>query len=50
MIKKGDLYYPTKEFQERAVISDPKIYQKALKDPVKFLGKIGKKNFFFLKK
>jgi acetyl-CoA synthetase len=49
MLKKGNLYYPTKEFQKRAVISDPKIYQKALKDPVKFWEKLAKEIFWFEK-
>jgi acetyl-CoA synthetase len=49
MIKKGDLYYPTKEFQKRAVISDSKIYQRALKDPVKFWEKLAKEIFWFEK-
>jgi acetyl-CoA synthetase len=49
MIKKGDLYFPTKEFQKRAVISDSKIYQRALKDPVKFWEKLAKEIFWFEK-
>jgi acetyl-CoA synthetase len=49
MFKKGDLYYPTREFQKRAVISDPKIYQKALKNPVKFWEKLAKELFWFEK-
>jgi acetyl-CoA synthetase len=49
MLKKGDLYFPTKEFQKRAVISDPKIYQKALKDPIKFWEKLAKGIFWFEK-
>jgi len=49
MLKKNNLYYPTKEFQKRAVISDPKIYQKALKDPVKFWEKLAKELFWFEK-
>ena len=49
MLKRGDLYFPTKEFQKRAVISDSKIYQKALKDPVKFWGKLAKEIFWFEK-
>jgi acetyl-CoA synthetase len=49
MLKKGDLYFPTKEFQKRAVISDSKIYQKALKDPVKFWEKLAKEIFWFEK-
>jgi acetyl-CoA synthetase len=49
MFKKGDLYYPTREFQKRAVISDSKIYQRALKDPVKFWEKLAKELFWFEK-
>jgi acetyl-CoA synthetase len=49
MLKRGELYFPTKEFQKRAVISDSKIYQKALKDPVKFWGKLAKEIFWFEK-
>jgi acetyl-CoA synthetase len=49
MLKKNNLYYPTKEFQKKAVISDPKIYQKALKDPVKFWEKLAKELFWFEK-
>jgi acetyl-CoA synthetase len=49
MLKKEDLYFPTKEFQKRAVISDPKIYQKALKDPIKFWEKLAKEIFWFEK-
>jgi acetyl-CoA synthetase len=49
MFKKDNLYFPTKEFQKRAVISDPKIYQKALKDPVKFWEKLAKELFWFEK-
>ncbi|MFH1462477.1 MAG: acetate--CoA ligase [bacterium] len=36
MIKKGDLYYPTKAFQEKAWLKDKKIYKTASKDPIKF--------------
>ena len=49
MLKKGDLYYPTKEFQKRAIISDSKIYQKASKDPIKFWEKLAKELFWFEK-
>jgi acetyl-CoA synthetase len=49
MLKKDSLYYPTKEFQKKAVISDPKIYQKALKDPVRFWEKLAKEIFWFKK-
>jgi acetyl-CoA synthetase len=47
MLKKGDLYFPTKEFQKKAIISDQKIYQRALKDPVKFWEKLAKGIFWF---
>lgn len=36
MIKEGDLYYPTKEFQKKACLNDRRVYEKAAKDPVKF--------------
>ncbi|MFH1401721.1 MAG: acetate--CoA ligase [Parcubacteria group bacterium] len=36
MIKKGDSYYPSPEFKEKAWIKDKKIYKEAAKDPVKF--------------
>jgi acetyl-CoA synthetase len=49
MLKKDNLYYPTKEFQKKAVISDPKIYQKALKDPIKFWEKLAKGIFWYEK-
>jgi acetyl-CoA synthetase len=49
MLKKDNLYYPTREFQKKAVISDPKIYQKALKDPVRFWEKLAKEIFWFKK-
>jgi len=49
MFKKDNLYFSTKEFQKKAVISDPEIYQRALKDPVKFWGKLAKELFWFEK-
>jgi acetyl-CoA synthetase len=45
----NNLYYPTEEFKKKAVISDPKIYQKALKDPIKFWEKLAKEVFWFEK-
>ncbi len=47
MIKKGDLYYPNKEFQKKAWLNDKKIYQEATKDPVKFWEKLAKELFWF---
>ncbi len=39
MFKKGNLYYPSKEFKKNAWIQDGKIYKTAAKDPIKFWGK-----------
>lgn len=36
MIKKGNLYYPSKEFQKKALINNKAIYKKAEKNPLKF--------------
>ena len=42
MIKKGELYYPGKEFQKKAFLNNNKIYKEAAKDPLKFWDKIAK--------
>lgn len=47
MIKKKDLYYPTKEFQKKAWVKDKKIYQTAAKNPVKFWEKLARELFWF---
>ena len=47
MLKKGDLYYPTKEFQKKALVSDSKIYKVAAKNPVKFWEKLAQELFWF---
>ena len=47
MIKKGELYYPTEEFKKNAWVNDPKIYEEAVKDPVKFWEKLAKELFWF---
>ena len=49
MRKSGDLYFPSEEFKKRANISDPKIYEEAQKDPVKFWEKLAKELFWFKK-
>jgi len=49
MIKKGELYYPAKDFQKKAWINDKKIYQEAAKDPVKFWEKLAGELFWFKK-
>jgi len=36
LIKKGDLYFPAKEFQNKALMKDKSIYKKAAEDPIKF--------------
>ncbi len=46
MIKKGDLYFPTQEFQKRAWVSDKKIYQEAGKNLIKFWEKLAKELFW----
>ncbi len=47
MLKKGNLYYPTKQFQKKAWVNDKKIYKEAKKDPVKFWEKLAKDLFWF---
>jgi len=47
MIKKDDLYYPTEEFRNKALVKDKKIYQEAGKDPIKFWEQIAKELFWF---
>ena len=46
MLKKGNLYYPTKDFQKKAWINDKKIYQRANKNPVKFWEKLAGELFW----
>ncbi len=40
MIKKGDSFYPSKDFKKKAVINDFAIYKEAAKNPVKFWEKL----------
>jgi len=49
MIKKGNLYFPSKEFKKKAWINDEKIYKEAQKDPIKFWEKLAKELFWFEK-
>ena len=49
MIKKGDLYFPTKEFKKKAWLKDKKIYQETAKNPIKFWEKLAKELFWFEK-
>jgi len=49
MFKKGDLYYPDKEFKEKAQIKDKEIYKTAEKNPVLFWEKLANELFWFKK-
>ena len=49
MLKKNDLYYPSEEFKKKAWVNDKKIYQRAIKNPVKFWGKLARELFWFKK-
>jgi len=46
MIKKGNSYYPTKEFKRRAWINKSSIYKEAAKNPVLFWEKLAKEIFW----
>ncbi|MCX6764191.1 MAG: acetate--CoA ligase [Candidatus Nealsonbacteria bacterium] len=47
MIKKGNLYYPTKEQKERAWVKSPSIYKESQKNPQKFWAGLAKELFWF---
>ena len=47
MIKKGDLYYPSKEFQKRAWVKNKKIYKEAGRNPKNFWANLAKQLFWF---
>jgi len=49
MIKKGKLYYPSKDFQKKAIVNNTSIYKEAGKNPVKFWEKLAKELFWFKK-
>ena len=49
MVEKGDLYYPNKNFKEKAYLKDEKIYQEAEKNPIKFWEKLAGELFWFKK-
>ncbi|MFH1967762.1 MAG: acetate--CoA ligase [bacterium] len=46
VIKKGDLYFPSNEFQKNALVKDKAIYKKAAKNPVKFWEELAKEVFW----
>ena len=47
MIKKQNLYYPSKELKQKAWIKDKKIYKQAIKNPIKFWENLAKQLFWF---
>ncbi|MBA4319675.1 MAG: hypothetical protein C0412_14840, partial [Flavobacterium sp.] len=49
MLKRGDLYYPTKEFKKNACVKSKAVYRQALKNPVKFWEKLAEGLFWFEK-
>ena len=42
VIKKGELYFPGKNFQKKALINNDSIYKKGFEDPVKFWEELAK--------
>ncbi len=42
IIKKGELYFPGKNFQKKALINNDSIYKKGFEDPVKFWEELAK--------
>ena len=49
MLKKGDLYYPSEEFKNKAWLRDNKVYEEAATDPIAFWEKLAKELFWFEK-
>lgn len=49
MIKKGGLYYPSKEFKKKALLNNKEIYKRAAKNPKKFWEGLAKELFWFKK-
>lgn len=49
MIKKGELYYPSKELKNKAWFNDEEVYKRAEKDPIKFRADLAGKLFWFKK-
>ena len=44
--KRGNLYYPSREFKKKAIIKDKAIYKKAAKNPIKFWEGLAKELFW----
>lgn len=49
LLKKGDLYFPNKELQKNAWVTNKKIYQEAERNPIKFWENLAKELFWFKK-
>lgn len=49
LVKKRGLYYPTKDFQNKAYIKDLSIYKQAIQNPVKFWENLARELFWFKK-
>lgn len=49
LIKKNDLYYPSKEFRETVWVNDDKIYKKAKRNPVRFWEELAEELIWFKK-
>lgn len=47
MIKKGNLYYPTREIKKKAWINNKSIYKAGLKNPIKFWENLAGELFWF---
>ena len=46
LLRRHGSYYPTKEFQKRAWLSDRKIYQQANENPIKFWEKLAREIYW----
>ena len=46
MLKKGKLFYPSKEFKKEAWVKSKSIYGKANKNPLKFWGNLAKEIYW----
>ena len=49
LLKKGDLYYPPKEFKKEAWVSNRSIYKEAARDPIRFWENAAKELVWFKK-
>ncbi len=49
LVKKGNAYFPTKEFKKKALITDKKIYKTAAKNPTKFWESLAKELSWYKK-